>query len=196
VAVTDIYQEITSLRRLFTIDRIMIPAKQLKRAGSKQAASNLHGKYDVVPFPYRGPIKGYFHKKDQNAHSIDRSELIGGATSIIDAIGLFNKGEFFFVLYGNEISGYLHFSDLNHPHARIPIFGMLQLLEQEVWQKISRYIDDKVVHEALKDKWKDICGRRQNNNNKNLDTSWPSILYLPELMSLGMHLERVTNQSI
>jgi hypothetical protein len=169
----------------------MIPAKHLKRAGKKQTAASLHDKYDVVPFPYRGAIKGYFYKNDQGPHNIDRTELLGGATSILDVIGLFREREFFFVLYGNEISGYLHFSDLNHPHTRVPIFGMLQLLEQYIWETISRYLDDAIVQQVLQENWHQIIRRRQANHRRNLDTGWASILYLPELMTLGMHLKKV-----
>jgi hypothetical protein len=187
----DIQQEVVSLRRAFTVDRIMTAAKRLKRATRESTAFPLFQYYDVVPFPFRGRIKGYFSKNDHTIHDIERADLVGGATSLLDLVGLFKDRQFFFVLYGNDISGLVHFSDLNHSLVRIPVYGLLQLLERTTLDGMSRKLDDDLVKQVLHEEWNRILGRKRSNQMRNLDVGWANILYLPELLRLAIRLGKV-----
>lgn len=118
------------IARAMTVDFLMTTAPMLARASSAEEALALHREFDVVPHPKNGKISGYFLKGAPAIHQLSTNVIISGDTAILDLPGLFARQPFFFVLRGSRIEGYIHYSDLNKPPARVPFFALLELAER------------------------------------------------------------------
>ena len=126
-------EEIADLHRLFTVEHIMVPISKLERASTLEQAVPGFKDYDNIISPKTGAIKGYFSRIDRKHYLIEKKDLLGGGTSLLDLPALFGRRDFYYVLHGNEIAGYVHYSDLNNNYVRVPVFGLLQIVERKMW---------------------------------------------------------------
>ena len=127
---------------LITAEGIMTEIGKLKRAGDLKNASHLFNQYDVVPYPKKGPITGYYHLKSRDLIEIEIKNLISRGTNIIELIKILKEKQFCFVLSGTEINGYIHFSDLNKSIMKIPLFVLFQTAERRLWNKFKNKISE------------------------------------------------------
>jgi hypothetical protein len=175
-----------------TVDRIMVPVADLLRADTQAEAADLHDQYDIVPWPARGPIKGYFHRDDQGSRSLDPDSLLSFGTPITELADLFLHRDFFFVIQANQVAGYIHYSDLNHPYVKIPLFAIIQQAERAVWGKIHPKITPKVLVQMFGE---ERAGRyeklRARIREANVELDWTGVFTLPAILEIGRHLKAV-----
>jgi hypothetical protein len=113
---TEIYNKVDNS---FSVNDLYIPLNQLKMASNKDEAVTLHEHFDVVPLQNDHLISHYFHKDQGDVIEIKLEECISSSTSLFQLPALFLKRDYYFVLKGNELVGFIHFSDLNNPSLNV-----------------------------------------------------------------------------
>ena len=106
--------------RILSAQDIMTPVQMLERADRLEDAIPLLEEYDVVPYPKTGRIKGFFRRKTDELIDLRMEFIISDGTSLLDMPGLLDKMPFYFIIAGNNVTGYVHYSDLNKPVMKIP----------------------------------------------------------------------------
>lgn len=178
-------EQLLLLKRQYLVERVMIDRKRLTRATTEEEAKAYYGDYDVVPFPKTGIINGYFSKYHIGPNDIEKSVLIGGGTSILDLIELFSQRNFYFVLHANEVAGFIHYSDLNQPYVRIPLYGIMQIVETTSWNKINDLIDEKDIKDVVTRSFDRLLSTKKKNERNNVGQGWIGVLNLPEILRLA-----------
>ncbi len=127
---------------IFSARDLMTPVNQLKRADTIDQAEQLFNEYDVVPYPRSGEINGFFERRNSDITPIETSLLLSEGTSVFQFLELLNQSKFYFVISGNRIIGYIHFSDFNRSITKIPFFAILQTFEKGLWGRIQDRIPE------------------------------------------------------
>jgi hypothetical protein len=128
----------------FTVRDIMIPEKGLVCAGNEIAAAQVskgNPDFNLIPIRQNGKLTGYFGRDSHATSQIALGDLISDGTSLLDLVETFADREFSFVLSHRQISGYVHYSDLNHHLLKLSFYVILEALEREVLSSIPRNDD-------------------------------------------------------
>ena len=182
-----------------TVEQVMIPVRNLSRADTKEQASLLHGEFDVVPYPNRGDIVGYFFRDSKDLLPIETKVLVSHGTPIIDLPQIFLSRPFSFVIAANRITGYIHSSDLNKPSARVPFFAVFQMAEAAIWERIQNRISDDFLHDHLeKDRFAALARQKKRRKRGNADLGWQGVVSLPDIIRIGrrLHKARLTDEEM
>jgi len=120
----------------------MTAAAHLKRADHNDDAQKLFHEYDVVPFPRSGEIKGFFSRGSSQTSDLRPEHLLSDATDVLELPRLLAAQPFYFVISGNRITGYVHYSDLNKYVVAIPFFALFRTAERLLWEKIQSRVSE------------------------------------------------------
>lgn len=82
-------QKLDQLSRAYSVQDILTETGQLRRADTLANAKPLFHEYDVVPYPRRGAIKGYFLRGSEQLHPIELGHIVSEGTSLFDLPQLF-----------------------------------------------------------------------------------------------------------
>jgi len=174
-----------NLSRALTVQDIMTPLAVLERADSYDEAQPLHSQYDVVPYPKAGPISGFFRRGTKELQEITARLLLSNGTSILELPYLLSQNRFYFVISGNTIVGYLHYSDLNSTIAKIPFFTILQTVERVMWEHIQFQIVEEDLHKVFPDEARRSVKKRTKNRSNNIDIGWVGVFSFPYILKLA-----------
>jgi hypothetical protein len=164
----------------------MTPVEQLKRADTLDQAEQLFYEYDVVPYPRAGAINGFFKRKDSKIKPIETGLLLSEGTSVFQLLELLNQNKFYFVISGNRIVGYIHYSDFNRSITKIPFFGLLQTVEKKLWGKIQDRISEEDLLKIFADsEFKTFVRKRNRNRRRNVDIGWTGVFAFPSVLRLA-----------
>lgn len=182
-----------------TIEQVMVPTRDLCRADTKEQADLMHADFDVVPYPKRGEITGYFIRDFNELKPIETKVLLSHGTPIINLPQIFLSRPFSFIIATNRISGYIHYSDLNKPVARVPFFSAFQMAEGTIWERIQERISDDLLRTHLEKKRFDrLAGLKKKRKRGNADLGWQDVLSLPDIVRIGrrLHQARLTDEEV
>ena len=182
---------LAKLDRIFSAQDIMTPVQMLERTDRLEDAIPLFKEYDVVPYPKTGRIEGFFRRKTDALIDLRLDYLISDATSLLDMLQLFDKTPFYFIIAGNKVTGYVHYSDLNKPAMKIPLFVLFQILEKNLWDRIKDEITEDIVRNVYQDNAQRYVNKREKARKKNVDIGWTGIFTLPGILKLARHLQAV-----
>lgn len=180
-------QKLTQLSRAFSVHDIMTETPLLERADTLAGARMLVEKYDCVPYPQNGAIEGFFTQNGNDVQNLERRHIISENTSLLDLPQLFSEDPFYFVISANRISGYVHYSDLNKPIARIPFFAIFHAVERKFWEEIKGRISEEILAAVFGDHAKQLLKRRKRAQKQNLDLGWVGVFYFPEILKLAKY---------
>jgi hypothetical protein len=144
-----------TLKRLaitFTVSDIMIPETRLVCAGDEIEAAQVskdNPDFNVIPIRLNGRLTGYFERDSHITSQIALNDLISDGTSLLDLVETFEDREFSFVLSHRQISGYVHYSDLNHHLLKLSFYVILEALERQVLSSIRRNDDREYLSRNL-----------------------------------------------
>ena len=174
--------------KAFTVSAVMTPREMLIGADTVEEGrqhSRRHG-YDVIPHPSTGPITGFYYR-GADITTLTPSDLVGDGTSLLDLLTLLAQREFFFVLRGNEISGYVHFSDLNKPLMRTPLYLLLEATERHLLTVLRQSLTVRDAEKALGPKRvKELQGYLKKATKKRADTSLWDVLGLRDILTIAI----------
>ena len=174
----------------------MVPVVRLSRAATGEEAAALHDHFDVVPFPRRGRITGYYLKGSPGVVPISADDILSHGTPIIDLAALFLRRPFGFVIQANTIVGYAHYSDLNKPMAKVPFFAAFQLAESAVLERIRNDLTEPTLRALLdRGEFDRLARTRARVARRNVDVGWQGILSLRDVLVIAgrNHKTRLTD---
>jgi hypothetical protein len=177
--------------RILSAQDIMTPVQMLERADRLEDAIPLFEEYDVVPYPKIGGIEGFFRHKTDELIDLRMEFLISDGTSLLDMPRLLDKMPFYFIIAGNKVTGYVHYSDLNKPVMKIPLFVLFQILEKKLWDRIKGDISKDLVRKAYPENAKRYLNKHEKARKKNVDIGWTGVFSLPEILKLARHLQAI-----
>jgi hypothetical protein len=125
-----------TLKRLavaFTVKDIMTPRTGLVCAVNNTEVARMsddNPDFDVIPIQQKGRLTGYFERKSRKTRRITPTYLIADGTSLLDLVEILEDRHFSFVLSGQKIEGYVHFSDLNHQLVKLTFYVLLEAVER------------------------------------------------------------------
>jgi hypothetical protein len=181
-----------ALRRLdhiLSVQNIMTPAQVLERADSIEDATQLFNEYDVVPYPKTGRIEGFFKRNSNELIKLQTDHLISNATSLLDMPKLLYQASFYFVISAHTIAGYVHYSDLNKPTMKIPLFLLFHAMENSVWARIKDQITEDIVRKVFQGSAQDYIKKRDRAKKSNVDIGWMGIFTLPSILRLAKYFQ-------
>ena len=181
------------LANTFTVRDLMIELSDLVRANSESEALELLERYpdfDVIPIPKTGTIKAYVSRENSKKYFISSGDLMSDGTSLLELPGLLKERQFYFVLSGTTICGFIHFSDLNKSQMKLPLFVLLEAVERRLWAALKnsgKSIESDLVKvldpqraEGLKKKW-------DKAKKNDVNAEWAGLLNFGEIILFGVH---------
>jgi hypothetical protein len=182
---------VARLDRIFSVEDIMTPVELLERVGSIEEARPLFSKYDVVPYPKRGKIESFFKKYDEydlgKPSDLKPDYLISDTTSLLNMPQLLNQAPFRFVISADKIAGYVHYSDLNKPAMKVPLFVLIQAMEKKLWNKFEKEITESIVRDVFPGNALRLIAKQDKAIKDNVDIGWVGIFTLPDILRLANH---------
>lgn len=185
------YQIVEMLSRDFTTEKIMIPLAELISANSKDECLKLskkHDDLDIIPFVQKEAITGYWDKRKMRIVPLSPKHIITNSTTILHLIDLFDSHEFFFVMSGPEVVGFVHRSDLNNDLLKIPFYILLQSLESLLLEKLSLSIND-VQQLSDNARVKQITDQHMLKMEGDMHIDSVQGLYLSEILEISKNRE-------
>lgn len=174
--------------RVITVMDLMTDAKYLKRADTFENAQNLFNEYDVVPYPKKGNIEGYFHKDNKELLQIAKKNLVSSDTNTLSLFKIIKEDKFCFVLSANEIEGYIHYSDLNKPFTKIPLFTIFEAVERSLWENIKNRINEEDLAKLFSEsEVKNFLKSREFNTKRNVNVDWTGIFTFPFILKMARY---------
>ncbi|CAN5263784.1 hypothetical protein BH10ACI1_BH10ACI1_25880 [soil metagenome] len=181
------YKTIRQLSRAFSVQDIMTEVSLLKRAQTLSDAKNLFSEYDIVTYPKKGKIEGFFKNDSEDKHNIETGFIVSEGTSLFDLPQLFCENYFYFVISANKIVGYVHYSDLNKPLVKIPFFAMFQAVERKLWDKIQNKISEDAIRTLFPNDTDNFLKQKKKAEKNNVDVGWVGIFSFPYILRLARH---------
>ncbi|MCX6083233.1 MAG: hypothetical protein NTW32_27210 [Chloroflexi bacterium] len=181
----------TTLERLsttFTTRDIMVPENRLTWAHSESEADRLlveNPAFDVIPIKRCGEYQSYLLRDAVLQNPIQVDDIISDSTPIIDLPGLFHNKDFFFVLSGKKISGYIHFSDLNNQLVKIPYFVLLEAVESRIIEKIEHMIKESDIDHMFPKQATRIKNKQAELRKEQADRGYVNGFYFKEMLLLA-----------
>ena len=186
-AADSVEKALTQFSMAFTVRDLMTAQTALVGADNAQAACKQHERYgyDVIAHPSAGPTTGYYYRGGALTH-LTPADLVSCDTNLLDLLPLLAEREFFFALHGTQISGYVHFSDLNKPLMRMPFYMLLEATERHILSVLRRTLTEDQAKGALTpsrvsklQEYLDTAARQR------ADTNFWDVLGLPDVLEIA-----------
>jgi len=183
----------TTLERLsstFTTRDVMVNEAQLVWAYSLDQARQLlleYPAYDVIPIKQNDEFRSYLLRSSGLPFPIQVEQLISDSTPILELPGLFLTMDFYFVLSGKRIAGYIHFSDLNSQLVKIPYFVLLEAVESRIVAKIDRLITEFDLEIVLPERANYLKKKVKNLTAEHADQGYVNFMSFTEMVKVARH---------
>lgn len=185
-------QTLNKLSSSFSVCDIMIPINNLLCAINYEEAINLLGStnYDIIPIKNKkGRIVGFIDRENMQTTNIDFELIISDATSILDLINHLVNKKFIFVFCGNNIGGFIHFSDLNNEIVKLPLYLLFESVENNLISKLNDKISEVELTKILDQKrLTEVNEKMGRLKASDADLNWFSLLYFREIIKLSESL--------
>ena len=181
-----------TLQRLglsFTVRDIMVPKERLVSASANAEAPRISEKYpdyNIIPIQDKGVLVAFYERDTKSSRSITVQDLVGGDTSIMDLVEILSSREFCFALVGNEIGGYVHFSDLNNPLVKLTFYVIFEAFERHLLAAISPVTEQEIQQDLGSAATKPNQERGAKAQADRANLSLENFLYLPEILRIAV----------
>jgi hypothetical protein len=181
-----------TLQRLglsFTVRDIMVPKERLVSASDNAEAQRISGKYpdyNIIPIQDKGVLVAFYERDAKSWRSITVQGLVGSDTSIMDLVEILSSREFCFALVGNQIGGYVHFSDLNNPLVKLAFYVIFEAFERHLLDAISPVREEEIQETLNPQQLKRIKREAQKAQANCANLGLENFLYLPEILRIAV----------
>ncbi|HEY3345880.1 MAG TPA: hypothetical protein VGJ97_13180 [Anaerolineaceae bacterium] len=173
----------------FTVCEIMTPSSSLKLASDKQSLKDLletYPQYDVIPILNPGyGIYDYYDRDHGETKEISLRDALPDQTSILDCLETLQSRKFSFVTRQGWVVGFIHYSDLNRPVAKMPFRILMATWEYRLGEKIRTNLpmlsQSEIIDLVGQARWEQIQTRIRSLQENHADLDWISYLDFPEL---------------
>jgi hypothetical protein len=197
VAVPRLAQTLQRLALTLTVRDLMIPAERLTCSEREKDAPTVSAEnpdFNVIPIrKQRGKqITGYYERDSGFTKPIMADDLISDGTSILDLLRTFEKRSFCFVLTNDQIAGYVHFSDLNHPFVKLALYTIIEAMESSALAMIGSLLDDENLRRLLaKKRFKKIQQRLDGARREDANRSWSDFLNIEDTLRIAVKENKI-----
>jgi hypothetical protein len=175
-----------ALARSFSVADLMVPVDQLERAHSLEEARTLFQFYDFVPYPTVGPVEGWFRKDTQERETLNAGILLSDSTGLLELPRFLARRPAYMVLRRNVVGGLVHYSDLNNPLLKLPLYVLFEAVESELLPVLNRVVDAADLRAVLsRERLKYVLQRRAKLQAERAELGWAQGLYFGELLALA-----------
>jgi hypothetical protein len=185
----DISKTLERLANTFTVRDIMVKAEELVYADGLATALQIieeNVDFDVIPIKKDGILKAYLERGKNKEKYIDLRELISDATSVLEAVTILQERKFCFVLSGQRITGYVHFSDLNNHVVKLPFYVLFESVERQLAAKIKGSISKTEIQSLLdRKRSSDVIDKMKSLRENRADLDWVNLLYFGEILKFA-----------
>jgi hypothetical protein len=192
---TNLEQLLNRLALSFTVQDIMVRKEDLLCASNETSAQKelkVNPAFDVIPIERNSRICSYLERGAKSPKNINLKDIISDATSTLDLVDVLSNKKFCFVLSGNDLRGYVHFSDLNKQIVKLPLFVIFEALENYIIKEIRLLINennlDKVLDSQRISNLKDKMRKLRKNR---ADLGWVNLLYFKERILFARYFEKI-----
>jgi hypothetical protein len=181
-----------TLQRLglsFTVRDIMIPKEHLVSASANAEApaiSKQYPDYNIIPILDEGALVAFYERDKKASRPITVQDLVGSDTSIMDLVEVLSNREFCFALVGNEIGGYVHFSDLNNPLVKLTFYVIFEAFERHLLTAISPLTEPGIEHVLGTKRLIRIRREMRKAQADRANLSLENFLFLPEILRIAV----------
>lgn len=194
----EIQETIERLSRGFVAADIMKPNDELICGTSVDHAKRLleeHEQYDIIPICEGNRIASFLNRgSPQKQESIQIQHTISSETPILDLLDSLTEENFVFVVGQRRIIGFVHFSDLNDPIVKIPLFVLLEGLERVMTNLIREIVNDGNLDKVIKDPKRLNVLRKKMASliKKNAEREWSTMFYTKEILEAAVYFEKAS----
>jgi hypothetical protein len=181
-----------TLQRLglsFTVRDIMVPKGRLVCAPAEADApgiSELNLDYNVIPIQDNGALKAFYERDTKASRPITVQDLVGSDTSFMDLVEILSGREFCFALVGNEIGGYVHFSDLNNLLVKLAFYVIFEAFERHLLGAIHPVTEQEIQQYLGLHRLNRIMNEVQRAQADRANLSLENFLFLPEIIRIAV----------
>lgn len=181
------------LALLFTARDIMTPHAQLVCGGTEHEARVLlhqHPEFDVIPILDAGIPIAYVRRGTVSMRRIGLDDIISESLGILPLIDGLKQQRFYFVFGNHRITGYIHFSDLNHQIVKLPLFVLLEAVERRLLGHIEQHVTEELVSTTCGSRRAKVLLRQlEEQRKKDADLGLAHLLSFREVVAICQHLE-------
>lgn len=194
----DLRETIARLSKGFVAADIMTPAERLvcgKDAAEARQLLENNDQFDVIPVRQNGRITSFVERRaPDSVKPVTIQHVVGPDTPILDLIDCLIEEPFIFVAGRRRITGYIHFSDLNDPIVKIPLFVLLEGLERWLTDRIMGLLTEHILDEMIKDKERlqSLKNKMNRLKKRNADRDWVTLLYFKEILEAAVHFGKIS----
>jgi hypothetical protein len=181
---------VAKLDQIISVKNIMTPVEDMEVATSIEEATPLFVQYDVVPYSKMGLIEGFFLRDSVAISEMKVDCLISDSTSLLTLPQLLKQTSFRFVISSDRVAGYIHYSDLNKPVMKLPLFALMLSVEKQLWDKIKGDITEAIVREVFQGNAQKFINKQNAARGSNVDIGWIGIFTLPSILKLAKYFEK------
>lgn len=175
-----------ALARSFSVADVMVSVEHLARADSLAEARPLFGSYDFVPYPSSGRIEGWFRKDLEDGEPLSAGVLLSDSTSLIELPRFLAHKPAYLVLRGNVVGGLVHFSDLNNPLMKLPLYVLFEAVESELLPSLNKVLEEADLKAVLnRNRFGEVLKRRTRLQAERSELGWAQGLHFGELLALA-----------
>ena len=119
----DVEHTLARLAQTFTVQDIMVKLDDLVCATDVESAIRSleeNPTFDVIPIRRGDTLIQYLERGSKKSKYIGYKNIVSNSTSILEVVDFLINRKYYFILSGQTLSGYLHFSDLNNSIVKIP----------------------------------------------------------------------------
>ncbi|MHB1440447.1 MAG: hypothetical protein ACYCSO_05805 [Cuniculiplasma sp.] len=120
--------KINEIFKVIDVSNIVVTANNVVEAKEIHNARN----YDRIPIRENGSINKYYDSNLKTTTEMKVSETIESCSGILQTFSYFSRRDFYFVLNENEITHFIHYSDLNDPLVLIGIYTQIAYCETAI----------------------------------------------------------------
>ena len=181
-----------TLQRLglsFTVRDIMISKEHLVSAPAKAeapAVSERYPDYNIIPILDGGILAEFYERDKKASRPITVQDLVGSDTSILGLVDILRDREFCFALVGNEIGGYVHFSDLNNPIVKLTFYVIFEAFERHLLGAIHPVTEQEIQQYLGLHRLNRIMNEVQRAQADRANLSLENFLFLPEIVRIAV----------
>ena len=173
-------ESLSRLSSMVSVGDVMTRSRHLRRADTLEVARKRFHEYDVVPFPRRGKIEGFFERNSDDVTPLEVEHLLSADTSIHHVPELLTQQRFYFVVSTNAVVGYAHYSDLNKVITKVPFFMVFQAAERRMWDRIENRISEADLYKVFdEDMAKKLVDKSKAAAKGNVDLDWVGVFSFP-----------------
>jgi hypothetical protein len=151
-----------------------------------------HSDFDVISIRRKGVLTAYMERGSGKIHDIALDDLITESTGLLEAVDVLARRRHAFVLVRDRVSGYIHFSDFNHPIVKVPFFILLEAVERRCFESLATKLSPAILTKALGvERFRTVEQKLLEQQRRRANLGWAAVLSFAEKLLCTQHLEGI-----